>query len=140
MTYKHNIPTVKSIFYIGLLSLVVGCNTATNESQSLADLKTQKKELVNQLNNISIKLKSVESAISDLDTLKRLVTVTSFKAEEKNFNHYIEVQGVVKARNRDHAKFPKPRVFQRLQPLHPSHSDGPPSLWLQPDRGFLCRS
>ena len=97
MTYKHNIPTVKSIFYIGLLSLVVGCNTATNESQSLADLKTQKKELVNQLNNISIKLKSVESAISDLDTLKRLVTVTSFKAEEKNFNHYIEVQGVVKA-------------------------------------------
>ena len=97
MTYKHNISTVKSIFYIGLLSLVVGCNTATNESQSLADLKTQKKELVNQLNNISIKLKSVESAISDLDTLKRLVTVTSFKAEEKNFNHYIEVQGVVKA-------------------------------------------
>ena len=97
MIYKHNTPQMKSILYIILLSLVVGCSTATNESQSLTDLKTQKTELVNQLNNISIKLKSVESAISDLDTLKRLVTVTSFKAEEKIFNHYIEVQGVVKA-------------------------------------------
>ena len=88
---------MKSILYIILLSLIVGCSTATNESQSLTDLKIQKTELENQLNNISIKLKSVESAISDLDTLKRLVTVTSFKAEEKIFNHYIEVQGVVKA-------------------------------------------
>ena len=97
MTYKHNTPQMKSILYIILLSLVVGCSTATKESQSITDLKIQKTELVNQLNNISIKLKSVESAISDLDTLKRLVTVTSFKAEEKIFNHYIEVQGVVKA-------------------------------------------
>jgi membrane fusion protein (multidrug efflux system) len=88
---------MKSIFYIGLLSLVLGCNTAPKESKSLNDLKTQKTDLVNQLNNISAKLKSVEIAISDLDTLKRLVTVTSFKAEEKIFNHYIEVQGVVKA-------------------------------------------
>ena len=88
---------MKSIFYIGLLSLVLGCNTAPKESKSLNDLKTQKTDLVNQLNNISAKLKSVEIAISDLDTLKGLVTVTSFKAEEKIFNHYIEVQGVVKA-------------------------------------------
>ena len=43
---------MKSILYIILLSLVVGCSTATNESQSLTDLKTQKTELVNQLNNI----------------------------------------------------------------------------------------
>lgn len=88
---------MKSIFYIGLLSLVLGCNTATKESKSLTNLKIQKIDLVNQLNNISAKLKSVEIAISDLDTLKRLVTVTSLKAEEKIFNHYIEVQGVVKA-------------------------------------------
>ena len=88
---------MKSIFYIGLLSLILGCNTAPKESKSLTGLKTQKTDLVNQLNNISAKLKSVEIAISDLDSLKRLVTVTSFKAEEKIFNHYIEVQGVVKA-------------------------------------------
>ena len=88
---------MKSIFYISLLSLVMSCNTATEEAKSLTDLKTKKNALVDQLNEISNELKSVENAISTLDTLKRLMTVTSFKAEEKEFNHYIEVQGVVKA-------------------------------------------
>lgn len=88
---------MKTIFTLSLLLLVLGCNNATKESQSVTDLKIQKMDLVNQLNNISNKLKSVERAILDLDTLKRLVSVTSFKAEEKTFNHYIEVQGVVKA-------------------------------------------
>jgi RND family efflux transporter MFP subunit len=97
MIYKDNISQMKSIFTLSLLLLVLGCNNATKESQSVTDLKIQKTDLVNQLNNISNKLKSVEKAILDLDTLKRLVSVTSFKAEEKTFNHYIEVQGVVKA-------------------------------------------
>jgi RND family efflux transporter MFP subunit len=97
MIYKDNISQMKSIFTLSLLLLVLGCNNATKESQSVTDLKIQKMDLVNQLNNISNKLKSVERAILALDTLKRLVSVTSFKAEEKTFNHYIEVQGVVKA-------------------------------------------
>jgi RND family efflux transporter MFP subunit len=97
MIYKDNISQMKSIFTLSLLLLVLGCNNATKEPQSVTDLKIQKTDLVNQLNNISNKLKSVERAILDLDTLKRLVSVTSFKAEEKTFNHYIEVQGVVKA-------------------------------------------
>ena len=97
MIHKDNISQMKTIFTLSLLLLVLGCNNATKESQSVTDLKIQKTDLVNQLNNISNKLKSVERAILDLDTLKRLVSVTSFKAEEKTFNHYIEVQGVVKA-------------------------------------------
>ena len=88
---------MKSIFYVSLLSLIMSCNTAPEEAKSLTDLKTKKNALVDQLNEISNELKSVENAISALDTLKRLMTVTSFKAEEKEFNHYIEVQGVVKA-------------------------------------------
>ena len=88
---------MKSILYISILSLVMSCNPATEEAKSLTDLKTKKNALVDQLNEISKELKSVENAISALDTLKRLMTVTSFKAEEKEFNHYIEVQGVVKA-------------------------------------------
>tara|TARA_B110000908_G_scaffold136650_1_gene161973 strand:+ start:502 stop:1593 length:1092 start_codon:yes stop_codon:yes gene_type:complete len=75
----------------------MSCNTAATEPKSLTDLKIKKTALLDQLNEISNELKSVESAISTLDTLKRLMTVTSFKAEEKEFNHYIEVQGVVKA-------------------------------------------
>jgi len=94
---KYNTPSMKSIFFIGLLSLGMSCNTAATEPKSLTDLKIKKTALLNQLNEISNELKSVESAISSLDTLKRLMTVTSFKAEEKEFNHYIEVQGVVKA-------------------------------------------
>jgi len=94
---KYNTPSMKSIFFIGLLSLGMSCNTAATEPKSLTDLKIKKTALLDQLNEISNELKSVESAISTLDTLKRLMTVTSFKAEEKEFNHYIEVQGVVKA-------------------------------------------
>lgn len=94
---KYNTPSMKSIFFIGLLSLGMSCNTAATEPKSLTDLKIKKTALQDQLNEISNELKSVESAISTLDTLKRLMTVTSFKAEEKEFNHYIEVQGVVKA-------------------------------------------
>jgi len=94
---KYNTPSMKSIFFIGLLSLGMSCNTAATEPKSLTDLKIKKTALLDQLNEISNELKSVESAISTLDTLKRLMTVTSFKAEEKEFNHYIEVQGIVKA-------------------------------------------
>jgi len=94
---KYNTPSMKSIFFIGLLSLGMSCNTAATEPKSLTDLKIKKTALLDQLNEISNELKSVESTISSLDTLKRLMTVTSFKAEEKEFNHYIEVQGVVKA-------------------------------------------
>ena len=94
---KYNTPSMKSIFFIGLLSLGMSCNTAATEPKSLTDLKIKKTALMEQLNEISNELKSVENAISNLDTLKRLMTVTSFKAEEKEFNHYIEVQGVVKA-------------------------------------------
>ena len=94
---KYNTPSMKSIFFIGLLSLGMSCNTAATEPKSLTDLKIKKTALLDQLNEISNELKSVESAISTLDTLKRLMTVTSYKAEEKEFNHYIEVQGIVKA-------------------------------------------
>ena len=49
------------------------------------------------MDRIGTELKDVEKAISELDTLKKLMTVTAIKAEVKDFNHYIEVQGTVKA-------------------------------------------
>ena len=64
---------MKSIFFIGLLSLGMSCNTAATEPKSLTDLKIKKTALLDQLNEISNELKSVESAISTLDTLKRLM-------------------------------------------------------------------
>ena len=63
----------------------------------MTDLKTKKAALIEQMDRIGTELKDVEMAISELDTLKKLMTVTSYKAEVKDFNHYIEVQGTVKA-------------------------------------------
>jgi multidrug efflux pump subunit AcrA (membrane-fusion protein) len=79
------------------LTLVLSCGTSEKESQSLTELKTKKAALKEQMNQIGSELKAVEMAISELDTLKKLMSVTSIKPEIKDFNHYIEVQGVVKA-------------------------------------------
>ena len=97
MKHHHNITLMKHIFLLFILTLVLSCDTAVKESQSLTDLKTKKTALIEQMDRIGTELKDVEMAISELDTLKKLMTVTSYKAEVKDFNHYIEVQGTVKA-------------------------------------------
>ena len=88
---------MKHLFLLFTLTLVLSCDTAVKESQSLTDLKAKKTALIEQMDRIGTELKDVEMAISELDTLKKLMTVTSYKAEVKDFNHYIEVQGTVKA-------------------------------------------
>ena len=97
MKHPHNITLMKHIFLLFILTLVLSCDTAVKESQSLTDLKTKKTALIEQMDRLGTELKDVEMAISELDTLKKLMTVTSIKAEVKDFNHYIEVQGTVKA-------------------------------------------
>jgi len=97
MKHHHNITPMKHILLLFILTLVLSCDTAVKESQSLTDLKTKKAGLIEKMDRIGAELKDVEMAISELDTLKKLMTVTSYKAEIKDFNHYIEVQGTVKA-------------------------------------------
>ena len=97
MKHHHNMTPIKHIFLLFILTLVLSCDTAVKESQSLTDLKTKKTALIEQMDRLGTELKDVEMAISELDTLKKLMTVTSIKAEVKDFNHYIEVQGTVKA-------------------------------------------
>jgi membrane fusion protein (multidrug efflux system) len=96
---KHDsiIKQMKTIFLLFTLTFVVSCNTGVKESQSLTDLKIKKASLIDKMETIGTELKKVEMAISKLDTLKKLVTVTAIKAEINNFNHYLEVQGTVKA-------------------------------------------
>jgi len=97
MKQLHNFTLMKHLFFLFTLTLVLSCGTSEKESQSLTELKTKKAALKEQMNQIGSKLKAVEMAISELDTLKKLMSVTSIKPEIKDFNHYIEVQGVVKA-------------------------------------------
>ena len=79
------------------LALVLSCGSSEKESQSLTELKTKKATLKEEMDQIGSELKAVEMAISELDTLKKLMSVTSIKPEIKEFNHYVEVQGTVKA-------------------------------------------
>ena len=88
---------MKYIFLLFILTFIFSCNSSVKEPQSLTDLKIKKGALIKKMDSIGTELKNVEIAITKLDTLKRLITVTSFKAEVKDFNHYIEVQGTVKA-------------------------------------------
>ena len=96
---KHSQPIIqmKTIISLFILTLILSCGSSEKESQSLTDLKTKKATLIEEMDRISTELKGVEIAISELDTLQKLMTITSFKAEVKDFNHYIEVQGTVKA-------------------------------------------
>lgn len=88
---------MKHLLFLFILMLVLSCNSSSKESQSLIDLKSKKEVLIKEMNRIGTELKDIETAISKLDTLKKLMTVTSLKAEVKDFNHFIEVQGTVKA-------------------------------------------
>jgi len=97
MKHHHNIISMKHLFLLFILTLVLSCDNSVKESQSLTDLKTKKAGLIEKMDSIGTELKNVEMAISELDTLKKLMSVTSYKAEVKDFNHYIEVQGTVKA-------------------------------------------
>ncbi len=97
MKQLHNFTMMKHLFSLLILSLVLSCGTSDKESQSLTDLKTKKAALKEQMDRMGTELKEIEIAISELDTLKKLMSVTSIKAEVKDFNHYVEVQGTVKA-------------------------------------------
>ena len=97
MKYHRNTIKMKHIISLFVLTLVLSCDTSVKESQSLTDLKSKKEVLIKEMDRIGSELKGVEASISKLDTLKKIMTVTSFNAEVKDFNHYIEVQGIVKA-------------------------------------------
>ena len=97
MKQLHNFTLMKHLFSLLVLTLVLSCGTSDKESQSLTDLKTKKAALKEQMDRMGTELKEIEMAISELDTLKKLMSVTSIKAEVKDFNHYVEVQGTVKA-------------------------------------------
>jgi membrane fusion protein (multidrug efflux system) len=97
MKYLYTITQMKPILFLSVLALALSCNSNVKESQSLTDLKSKKEVLIKEMNRIGTELKAIETAISALDTLKKVMTVTAIKADVKAFNHYIEVQGTVKA-------------------------------------------
>ncbi len=89
---------MKHIFSLLTLSLlIVACGNEPEIPTNIKELKNQKANLKQQIDSLSEKLLLVENKLSKLDTTKRLVVVTTLKPVEKNFKHYIEVQGTVKS-------------------------------------------
>lgn len=68
------------------------------ESGNLETIRAKRAEIVLQQSAINDELKAIDEAISRLDTVKKLPLVTVFKAEKKEFNHFIEIQGDVETK------------------------------------------
>ncbi len=90
---------MKNIYSILLVTLLLASCGGKKEqtSKNLQSLNLKKGVLKKQLDSLSLALKNVEEQISKLDTLKKLIVVTTFKPKLQDFKHYIEVQGTVKA-------------------------------------------
>lgn len=80
----------KTIFFTALLLIAVACSSTVDKKAELAQLKKQHDEL-------SLKIKSLETElkISDTTAKSKVTSVTVTEAVASEFNHYLEVQGKV---------------------------------------------
>ena len=65
---------------------------------TLKELRARKAEITEQLANTNVDLKSINDAISKLDSVKKLPLITTITSKEEVFKHYLEVQGNVKTK------------------------------------------
>ena len=80
-----------------LIYFVLSCDNSSNKTATIVELNNSKKTLIKKIDSLGVLLKTVEQNISKLDTNKRLIIVTALKAKKKNFEHYIDVQGIVES-------------------------------------------
>lgn len=67
-------------------------------TKDLKQIRTKKSELDKKVQEISDEIKQLNSAIEDLDTLKRIPLVTAITIKNEVFTHYLELQGDVKTK------------------------------------------
>ena len=97
---------MKNIFLL-LISLVILSSCEGENKKSIEDiiaegnistLRTKRTEIEAQEVAIAEKLKRLDEAISKLDDSKKLPLVTTIKANEEIFDHFLELQGNVKTK------------------------------------------
>ncbi len=97
---------MKNIFLL-LISLVILSSCGGENKKSIEDiiaegnlstLRERRSEIEKQEVEISEKLKQLDEAISALDDSKKLPLVTTIKAHEEIFDHFLELQGNVKTK------------------------------------------
>ena len=67
-------------------------------TKDLKQIRTKKSELDKKVQEISNKIKTLNTAIEKLDTLKRIPLVTAITAKNEIFTHYLELQGDVQTK------------------------------------------
>ncbi|MCK5456438.1 MAG: hypothetical protein KAI45_04870, partial [Melioribacteraceae bacterium] len=88
---------MKKIIALFIITTVTfSCGEEVKKS-SLDELNDQRTILVDKIDSLNKKLKTVEKKISKLDLNKRLQMVTALVVKNETFKHYVEIQGVVKA-------------------------------------------
>ena len=99
---------MKNIISITLLSLLIlSCGGEKKEtsvediiaSQDLNQIRSKKDEITNKQIENTAQLRLLDDEISKLDTIKKVPLITTFKAKEELFNHYLELQGNVDTKN-----------------------------------------
>ncbi|WP_422106208.1 efflux RND transporter periplasmic adaptor subunit [Winogradskyella sp.] len=95
---------MKHILSIVLIAtLFIACSGEKNNDSvdsviaegDLAKMKSKRDQVLKSYDSIGKILGTLETAISEKDTLKRLPLVTSFKVKDTLFNHFIDIQGDV---------------------------------------------
>ncbi|MDO6596472.1 efflux RND transporter periplasmic adaptor subunit [Oceanihabitans sp. 2_MG-2023] len=69
------------------------------ESNNLETIRIKRGEIVAQQQEIAEQLKQLDSKIAKLDTTKKVPLITTFKAKQTVFNHFLELQGSVSTKN-----------------------------------------
>lgn len=87
----------KNLITIILIGVLISCQNSNKESNSVKELKNEKETLIRQIDSLGKRLSSVESKISKFSSVDQLTNVTAIQLEEKEFRHYLEVQGIIKA-------------------------------------------
>ena len=93
----------KSILYITAITTIVAltftsCGNGADETKptgNLTELKAKRDSLKIVFNTVNKELKAVEKEINILNPNKRLYLVSTVKSVQKEFKHYVEIQGTV---------------------------------------------
>ncbi|MBT8273605.1 MAG: biotin/lipoyl-binding protein, partial [Bacteroidia bacterium] len=95
---------MKYLFTLLISSLIlISCQGEKNKDSvdvviqegNLAKMKTKRDQVLKSYDSIGKILGTLETAISEKDTLKRLPLVTAFEVKDTLFQHYIDIQGDV---------------------------------------------
>ena len=96
----------KSVYLLGLILAFVSCaqetpeasNSTAIENSSLEELNAQKTSYTKQIEELTSKLETVNTAIAALGGSEKRALITAFATETSLFEHNIEVQANIKTR------------------------------------------